>query len=90
MLTMETTTKVVCNTALIWSNDDVENNIGYVFPEYEDDYRLADYFQEIMENVIEENADEIMSRINDMIRYYLNENEDTIRRKIELIIKDKI
>jgi len=81
------TSKLVCNPALVWSHDDVDNNIGYTFPEYEDDYRLEDYFQEIMEEVIEDNFDEIVSNINGMIRDYLSKNEDVIRQRIEDILK---
>jgi len=81
------TSKLACNPALVWSHDDIDNNIGYTFPEYEDDYRLEDYFQEIMEEVIEDNFDEIVSNINGMIRDYLSKNEDVIRQRIEDILK---
>lgn len=81
------TSKLVCNPALVWSHDDVDGNIGYIIPEYEGNPKLVDYFQEIMEEVIEDNFDEIVSNINGMIRDYLSKNEDVIRQRIEDILK---
>ena len=83
---METTTKIVCNTALVWSHDDVDNNIGSTFPEYEGRSELVDYFQEIMEEVIEDNFNDIVSTINEMIRSYIWANEEQIKQKIESIL----